>query len=232
MVWFVEFSEIKVMIDFMVDVFVLSWDCGGKYFYFLVSMDVVFGLGWVNISVMGVFLEYGVYVIVLWEGDDSLFVFKSDEELVKKEKEGDKKEKSIEDKKVEFKKFIFKKKLGVVVDIVKIDWNNLVRRILVLFIFVNNYWFMMMGLKGFVFIGEWVENIFGIILKKFDLKSVKFNIFVGGVRNLVMSVDGKKMIVCMFRGLKIVDIVKFFGKGGIIICLRFCMKLDCMVEWV
>ena len=180
---------------------------------------------------MGASPEYGAYVIVLREGDDSPFAPKSDEEPVKKEKEGDKKEKPTEDKKAEPKKPTPKKKPGAAVDTVKIDWNNLARRTLALPIPVNNYRFTMMGPKGSVFIGERVENTPGITLKKFDLKSAKLNTFVGGVRNLATSADGKKMIVRTLRGLKIVDTAKPPGKGGTTIRPRLRMKLDRMAEW-
>lgn len=231
MVWSVESNESKVMTDPMADAFAPSWDRGGKHLYFLASTDVALGSGWANTSAMAASPEYGAYVIVLREGDDSPFAPKSDEEPVKKEKEGDKKEKSTEDKKEEPKKPAPRKKPGAAVDTVKIDWNNLARRTLALPIPVNNYRFTEMGPKGSVFIGERVENTPGITLKKFDLKSAKLSTFVGGVRNLATSADGKKMIVRLLRGLKIVDTAKPPGKGGTTIRPRLRMKLDRMAEW-
>lgn len=231
MVWSVESNEAKVMTDPLADAFAPSWDRGGKHLYFLASTDVALGSGWANTSAMASSPEYGAYVIVLREGEDSPFAPKSDEEPVKKEKEEDKKDESADNKKEEPKKTPPKKKAGATVDTVKIDWNNLARRTLALPIPVNNYRFTEMGPKGSVFIGERVENTPGITLKKFDLKSAKLSTFVGGVRNLATSADGKKMIVRTGGGVKIVDTAKPPGKGGTSIRPRLRMKLDRLAEW-
>ncbi|NRB48418.1 MAG: PD40 domain-containing protein [Saprospiraceae bacterium] len=232
-VWSVESNEAKVMTDPLADAFAPSWDRGGKHLYFLASTDVALGSGWANTSAMGASPEYGAYVIVLREGDDSPFAPKSDEEPVKKDKKEkeNKKEESAEGKKEEPKKPTPKKKPGTAIDTVKIDWDKLGRRTLALPIPVNNYRFTMMGPKGSVFIGERVENTPGITLKKFELKTAKLSTFVGAVRNLATSADGKKLIVRTLRGLKIVDTARPPGKGGTSIRPRLRMKLDRLAEW-
>ncbi|MBX2871289.1 MAG: PDZ domain-containing protein [Saprospiraceae bacterium] len=234
MVWSVESNETKVITDPMADAFAPSWDRGGKHLYFLASTDVALGSGWANTSAMGSSPEYGAYVVVLRESDNSPFAPKSDEEPVKKEEKKDEKKQEKTDT-GETKKEGPKKtpggKKAAAVDTVKIDWDRLDRRTLALPIPVNNYRFTVMGPKGSVFIGERVENTPGITLKKFDLKSKKLSTFVGGVRNLAISADGKKMIVRARGSLKIVDTAKPPGKGGTTIRPRLRMKLDRLAEW-
>lgn len=233
MVWSVETKESKAMTDPLADAFAPSWDRGGRHLYFLASTDVALRSGWANTSSMQASPEYGAYVILLREDQASPFAPKSDEEPVKKEKEikDEDKEAKSDDTKEKSKKPTAPKNKGEAVDTVKIDWDRLDRRTLALPIPVNNYRFTVTGPKGSVFIGEFVENTPGITLKKFDLKSAKMSTFTGGVRNLAISADGKKMIIRSRGSMKIVDTTKPPGKGGTGIRPRLRMKLDRLAEW-
>lgn len=246
-VWFVVDGMVCVVIDLMVDVILLEWDWGGKYFYLFVSIDVVLCFGWVNMSIIWVLsLMYVVYVVLLLVDLGILFEFESDEELVKEEL-------LVEEEDEVFKDgYVGKKGKGKKVDkefveefveddegkdddgleLVEIDFDGIECCIVVLFFDVVCYCGMFLGFVGFVFILElWEGGLLGFVLYKFDFKECEVSEFLSGVWGVNIFNDGQKMFVCQGLSWLVVGIggLLKFGDGGFNFNLQ--MKFDCFVEW-
>ena len=215
-VWSVSSNMTKAVTDPFADSFSPAWDLDHKHLYFLASTNVALGSGWANTSSMTARASYAAYVINLAKKDASPFKSKSDEEVVKKEKEKSKKD----DKKKDAKKKPDAKKDKKVV----IDFDGIARRIMALPL-RGNYRSIVAGPAGFMFITE------GSTVHKFDLKKLKAKEFGKGLRIYAVSANGKHMVVRAGRNWKVAKTTAPNAKAAKTLKLDFNMKLNRLSEW-
>jgi tricorn protease len=239
MVWQVGTSTPKRITDEFADAVYPTWDRDGKHMYFAASTDIGLGSGWANTSAMQSDPEYATYVMNLTADEASPFEPKSDEEEVKKEEEEEKEEekdktdnkkkKGKKDKKD--KKNDDKAKKDKEEVVVKIDFENITRRILPLPMDEGNFVQLLAGPKGSVFIAERKPGSQGLTIHKFKLEDGKAKEYVSGAGYMSASSDGKKLLSRMKGSWTIMDATGGSGKGGKSIKVNLKMNLDRIAEW-
>lgn len=229
MVWKVGTVSPKRLTDEFADSVYPTWDRDGKHLYFAASTDVGLGSGWANTSAMQADPEYATYVLNLTSDETSPFEPKSDEEEVKKEEKDDKDKDKKKDKKD--KKKDGDEKKDEVEMAVKIDFNNLTRRIMPLPLDEGNFVQLIAGPKGSVFIAERKPGSSGLTIHKFKLEDGEAKEFVTGAGYLSTSSDGKKLLSKMKGSWTIMDAGGASGKGGESVKVNLKMNLDRGEEW-
>ena len=204
--------------DPFADSFFSSWDLNKKQLYFLASTNIALGSGWANTSSMMSDETYAAYVINLNLEDDSPFKPKSDEEDVSNEISDKNKKIKSEDTKNEKESDI------------KIDFNNIGRRILALPIPVRNYSFINAGIANTAFIGERIPNKRGLTLHKFDLTKKESKRVC--VRNTKYQYHWKTFVIAFWWRLKLAKTSASNAKGAKSIKPNLQMKLNRSQEWV
>jgi len=225
MVWKVGTNSPRQLTDAFADAVYPTWDRDGKHMYFAASTDVALGSGWANTSAMQADPEYSTYVINLTSEEASPFEPKSDEEEVKKDEEN-KKSESKKDKKDKDKDGEKKEAMEV-----KIDFDNLTRRILPLPMSESNYLQLVAGPKGSVFIVERKPGNSGLTIHKFTLKDGEAKEYASGAGYISISSDGKKLLTRVKGSWTIMDATGGSGKGGETVNLNLKMNLDREAEW-
>jgi tricorn protease len=217
-IWSLEKSKSTPITDSFADSFSPSWDLNKKNLYFLASTDVALGSGWANTSSMMSDPVYAAYIVNLNAKDNSPFKPKSDEENVKKEENNAKKNKEKGEKKEKSEELT-------------IDFDNISRRTFALPIPNRNYAFIMAGLSGTAFIGEYVPNSRGLSIKKFKLKDKKAKDFAQNVRRISITSNGKHMIAQMNGAWKVIGTSGPNAKGAKGLKVNLQMKLNRLAEW-
>ena len=249
MVWQVGTDEPKRLTNEFADAVYPAWDRGGKHLYFAASTDIGLGSGWANTSAMQADPEYATYVLNLTSEEASPFEPKSDEEEVKKKEEGeedkedneeeaDKKskkkkkgKKGKKDKKEDGDKEMKKDKKDKKEMEVKIDFENIERRILPLPLDEGNFVQLLAGPKGSVFIAERKPGSRGLTIHKFKLDDAEAKEYVSGAGFLSASSDGKKLLSRIKGSWTIMDANGGSGKGGKSVKVNIKMHLDREQEW-
>ena len=206
--------------DPFADSFSPSWDLNKKQLYFLASTNIALGSGWANTSSIMSEETYAAYVINLNLEDDSPFKPKSDEEDVSNEISDKNKKIKSEDTKNEKESDI------------KIDFNNIGRRILALPIPVRNYSFINAGIANTAFIGERIPNNRGLTLHKFDLTKKESKEFASEILNTNITPNGKHLLLRFGGGWKLAKTSASNAKGAKSIKPNLQMKLNRSQEWV
>lgn len=196
-----------------------AWDQDGKHFYFLASTDVALGSGWTNTSSMTSDPEYAVYVVNLDKTDPSPFVLRSDEEKGKEVKEG--KEENGEEEKEDKAE----EEQGIT-----IDFDNVERRIIAMPLPESDYRFLVAGPKGMLFIAENDPNSPGLTIHKFDLEERESKEYLGGVRSLSATPDGKMLLARVGDSWRVLD-AKKPAEAGETVAISLEVKLDRQAEW-
>lgn len=227
MVWKVGTASPQRLTDEFADAVYPTWDRDGKHLYFAASTDVALGSGWANTSAMQADPEYATYVVNLTAEESSPFEPKSDEEEVKSDKneggaEKDDKKKKDKDGDDEDKKDEL---------IVKIDFNNLTRRIMPLPLDEGNFEQLLAGPEGSVFVAERKPNTSGLTIHKFTLKDGKAKEYVSGTGYLSISADGNKLLSKVKGSWNIMDATGGSGDGGESVKVDLKMNLDRGAEW-
>ena len=212
-----------------------SWDRDGKHLYFLATTNLALRSGWANTSSMNARPEYAAYVINLDAADSSPFKLRSDEEEVEEEEE----ESEAESKEAE-KDNKEKDKTEDSEDegsdekeednLIKIDFENIDRRIIPLPIPNRNYVFLEAGPKGSVFIAERIPNQSGLSIHKFKLEDREPKDFITNVRRIVFSGDGEKVLT-QVNGQWKLSSTKGDKANGETVKVALEMKLDRSAEW-
>ncbi|MBN1820561.1 MAG: PDZ domain-containing protein, partial [Prolixibacteraceae bacterium] len=188
-VYNIETEEQIQLTDGMADVPFVAWDKSGKYLYFLASTNYGLNSGWLDMSSYDPDFTRSLYCLILSNEDPSPTLPKSDEEEIKgevkagngeKEDKKDKKE-NDQDKKDD-------------TPTVKIDRENLAQRIIALGEGSKNYSGLLTGPENSVFILEDPEGARGSTLHKYDLKKLKSEVFLEGIRQAVVSFDTKNIL--------------------------------------
>lgn len=232
MIWDADTKSTQALTDPFADAFAPAWDRDKKHFYFLASTDLALGSGWANTSAITADPSYAAYVVVLEKGQDSPFIPRSDEEEVKKEEKKEEAKEETEDEKPEEKKAE-----GDAADKkeeekgIKIDFDGIARRTIVLKVPVANYVATLSGPAGSVFLAERKPGTFTLTLQKFTLKDRKAAEYLSGVRQFSMSADGKKLLTQASGRWQVSNTAGKSGKGGKSFTPKLEMKLDRMAEW-
>lgn len=228
-IWSVQENKTRAITDKFADSFSPTWDLDKKHLYFLASTNVALGSGWANTSAMTSDPSYAAYVINLDKKDTSPFKPKSDEESVKEKGKGEKgkssgKDTSKDSKKKDDKKSKESKPMTV-------DFEGMSRRTFALDMPSRNYWYMVAGSKGSVFIAESVPNQRGATLKKYTLSKGEAKDFVSGAGGVSVTANGKHMLARVNGSWKVIKTGGPSGKGGKRLKVNLQMKLNRMAEW-
>jgi len=227
-IWSLKDNVTRAITDEFADSFSPTWDLNKKQLYFLASTNVALGSGWANTSAMTADPRYAAYVINLDKKDKSPFKPKSDEEEVKS-KDSEKKDSKTKGKgKKDEGKGDSKKKEAKPMTV---DFEGMARRTFALDMPTRNYWYMVAGPKGSVFIAEFVPNSRGATLKKYTLKTGKAKDFVSGAGSVSVTSNGKHMLARVNGSWKVIKTAGPSGKGGKSLKVNLQMKLDRMAEW-
>lgn len=241
LVWSAKDNSITPITDSFADSFSPSWDLNSKQLYFLASTDIALGSGWANTSSMTSDAKYAAYLVNLRKEENSPFKPKSDEEEIKDDKskkdKDDKKEGAGKDKdkpsdKSDIKSDTTKQSKDTKIDstkLVLIDFEGINRRILPLGIPVRSYEYTLSGPEGSVFIAESITNKPGQTIHKFTLKDKKIVEFTTGVRQAVVTNNGKTMLVRAMDGWKILGTDA--PSPGKAMKVNLQVKLDRQAEW-
>lgn len=207
-VWSTETGTVSTLTDGMADAIQPAFDKDGRHLYFLASTNVGLASGWANTSAGLADPQYGLYVMVLREGDPTPFPLKSDDEAAAPPAKPD---------------------TGAVQ--VRIDLPGIDRRILASPLPVRRYSDVQVGPKGTVFVTERVENQPGFTLHKFTLADGKVELFTRGVTRVAVSDDGKKLLLQTGQQWTVTgtEAPPQPGRGAVTVALR--MQLDRQAEW-
>ena len=191
----IETGQTLQLTDGMADAIDPIWDKSGKYLYFLASTDFGLKTGWLDMSSYDPDPTRSLYLIVLNSDDPSPFIWESDEEKPEKEandsEDLDKKEKSKKAKKKDSGKEEEEKPDA---PIVKIDMENIERRIIPVDVPPRNYLFTLAGPENNIFFGEAVKNETGFKLHKYNLEERESNEFLSGISTVATSFDREKLL--------------------------------------
>ena len=190
----VEDRESTALTDGMASAISPVFDKSGKYIYFLSSVNYALSVGWLDMTSYDRPEESSVHAVVLTKDEPSPVAPKSDDEEVPDEEgdaeENDEGEEDSEDEGVQ----------------VQIDFDNIQHRIVALDVPVRNYRALVAGSEGVLFLVEDIPNKPGVTLQRYKLEDRKLEEFIGDVRTIVTSNDGKKMLLRVGpRGFKMVD---------------------------
>lgn len=213
------------------DAFSPAWDLDKKHLYFLASTDLALASGWANTSSIAANPVYAAYVINLQKDEASPFKLLSDEEKVKKDKPKESEKAKDDEKEAKNPKKGKDDKAKKEPEGMKIDFEGIERRTMPLPMPKRNYRFAFAGPAGNLFIGERVPNSRGYTLQKFVLKDKKAKEFTGGVGQVTISSDGKKILANIGGGWKMMDAAKPNGKGAKPVKFNLSMKLNRSNEW-
>ncbi len=232
-VYNVKTKTVQSLTNSFADAFCPAWDRDNKHLYFLASTELALGSGWANTSSQNARPEYEAYVINLRKSDQSPFKPTSDEEEVKPEQKPEVKtdakpeEKPKEKAKEEPKPATDKPKEDKAV---MIDFDTIERRTIPLPIPKRNYFDVIAGPAGTVFINERVPNRPGV-LHKFTLESKEAKEFLTGANGVTVSTDGKKMLANVMGVWKVINTGGPNGNDGKILKTDLRMQLDRGEEW-
>ncbi|WP_297336120.1 S41 family peptidase [Algoriphagus sp.] len=157
--------------DQLADAISPVWDQSGKYLYFLASTNFGLNTGWLDMSSYDRPVTRNLYFAILDANEKSPLLPQSDEEIAKAEEKKENEETIT----------------------VKIDEENLDRRIVAVDIPERNYIGLAAGPSNTVFYMESIPNE-GTTLKKYDLNKRKSEDFLPRVNQVVVSKDRKSML--------------------------------------
>jgi len=204
MVWSADSKKTRPLSDPMADAITPVWDLNGKYLYFLASTNVALGSGWANTSSQQAQPTFGAYLTILRNTDANPFPLKTDEEPDTTAK------KTTKD--TSFYKSV------------KIDWDNLDRRIIAMPIAVGEYDGLLAGPKGNVLI------ISGPGVSKYSVADKKLEELAKGAR-FAVSANGEKLLFKAGPNWRVVSTAKPAGPTEGIVGITLRMELNRLEEW-
>ncbi|MEP1449018.1 MAG: PDZ domain-containing protein [Paraglaciecola sp.] len=211
-----------------------AWDQNSKYLYFLASTDYGLNSGWANTSSMSAEAEYAPYVVSLLADEVSPFAPRSDEEDIeesRKDTSENDHEESTEDSASAKSGSDEKESAKDSVELIKIDFDNIERRILPLPMPAGNYAFTLTAPEGTVFFAKKQGENRDVELLKFDLKSREAEPFIAGIQSASISANHKKMLVKQGPKWFVVDADTSKAKTEKPLDTKLMMKLDRQKEW-
>ncbi|HZD06477.1 MAG TPA: hypothetical protein VE173_16310, partial [Longimicrobiales bacterium] len=193
--WSSESGRARPMTDEMADAQAPAWDRDGRHLYFLASTDLALGSGWANTSAIRSEPTYGAYVMVLGADDPGPFPPRSDEEKPAGERGAGNEDRPDTAR---------SEGPDTATVQVRVDFEDLQRRIVPLPMPVARYFATAAGPKGTVFIAERGEGP-GATLHRFSLEDREAKVFVRGAAGPIsVSADGKKLLFRSGRSWRVV----------------------------
>jgi tricorn protease len=185
--------------DGMSDALYPNFDKNGKYLYFTASTDMGLSTGWLDMTSEAHPITRSAYVLVLRKDLPSPLAPESDEEKPPEAGKNGKQPAATSEaaEKKEGEKEKEKPKEPVKVTI---DFENISQRILALPIPAANYYGMLSGIEGVLYLAEGpIVEVGGggppkITIQRFDLKKRKTEKLLDGVSAFVVSFNGEKML--------------------------------------
>ena len=223
MIWSATSNSTTGLTNSFADASSPTWDRDGSHLYFLASTNVALGSGWTNTSAMNARPDYAAYIVNLNATDSSPFKLRSDEEEVEKQKETEEKSSKADEGKEDEPED--EKKIEV-----KIDFDNIDRRIIPLPIPTRNYKYVIGGPSGSVFIAERISNQTGLTIHKFVLEDRESKEFLSKVSSLVVSADGQK-VLAKVGGKWNLSETKSEKASPKPVDIKLELKLDRAAEW-
>lgn len=204
MVWSVDSKKTTRLSDAMADAYTPVWDANNRYLYFMASTNVALGSGWANTSSQQAKPMYGAYIVLLRKDETNPFPLKTDEEPdTTKPKTKD--------------TTTFK---GV-----KIDWEQIDRRIIAMPLPVAGYRGMLPGPKGTVLVVE------GRKISKYNVADKKMEDIVNGGSGFAVSADREKLLFKGDAGWRVVSTGRPAGAGDGMVKVNLSMELNRLEEW-
>lgn len=205
-IYSLETSKTNQITDGMSDARFANFDKNGKHLYFTASTDAGPSTGWLDMSSFNRPITRSVYVVVLRKDSPSPLAPESDEEKVGEEKKEEKKPADAAAAQTPAAPAAPKKE-DVKVDI---DFDDIGQRILSAPIPARNYFGMMAGKAGTLYLAETppggVSALLpggGLILHKFELDKRKTDKVLEGVTAFALSANGEKMLYRLGGGQSI-----------------------------
>lgn len=205
MVWSVDSKKTTPLSDPMADAISPAWDLNSRYLYFLASTNVALGSGWANTSSQQARPTFAAYLAILRKDDPNPFPLKTDEEPDTTRRPSTKDTSSFKG--------------------VKIDWENLDRRIIAIPIAVGDYNEILAGPKGTMFL------ISGSTISKYTVAEKKLDEMVRGGSQYAVSANGEKLLFKAGPQWRVVSTAKppTPTEGNVAMTLR--MELNRPEEW-
>jgi tricorn protease len=205
MVWSVDTKKATAISDPMADALSPAWDLNGRYLYFIASTNVALGSGWANTSSQQARPTFGAYLTILRKDDANPFPLKSDEEP-------DTTRRPVTKDTSSFK--------GV-----RIDWDQLDRRIIAMPIPVGEYDGMMSGPKGSVLI------VSGATISKYTVADKKMEELVKGGSQFTTTANAEKLLFKSGPSWRVVSTAKPASPTEGIVPMTLRMELNRLEEW-
>ena len=185
--------------DGLSDAFAPEFDKSGKYIFFLASTNGGLGNGWIDMTSIARPSTSSVYALVLRKDLPSPIAAQSDDENSDKKDDSKDKAKDDKDKATDKEKDSKEKDKEKPVAKVTIDLDNISQRIVAIPVPDKNYYAVTPGKEGVIYVQERpiVELHNGppqLIISKFDFKTRKTDLIVGGVQVFALSANGEKML--------------------------------------
>ena len=207
-----ESGETIQLTDGMADAISPVWDASGKYLWFLASTNFGLNTGWLDMSSYERPVTRALYFIMLGRDDPSPLLPKSDEEHGKTDEP--------------------KKDAGEVT--VKIDKENISRRIIAVNVPERNYTGLVAGPANNVFYAEAVAGQQGVTLNRYNLHTLKNDVFISGVSYSTVSADRKALLYLSGGNWGIVNTSesgKKAGDGRLEALSGMRLRIDPPAEW-
>ena len=205
-VWNADNKKVSPISSPMADAISPVWDLNGRYLYFLASTDVALGSGWANTSSMQAKPTFGAYITLLRNDEPNPFPLKTDEEpdstSTPKSKDTTSTSKNV-----------------------RIDWNQLDKRIIAMPIPTGNYDGLLAGPKGTVLI------ISGSTLSKYNIADKKMEELVKGGSQFAISANAEKLLFKSGAGWRVVSTAKPAGPTDGAVSMTLRMELNRIEEW-
>ncbi|MGV3527917.1 MAG: S41 family peptidase [Flavisolibacter sp.] len=205
MLWSADNKRTRALTNPLADAIAPAWDLNGRYLYFLASTNVALGSGWANTSSQQARPTFGVYLTVLRKDDPNPFPLKTDEEP-------DTTSKPAAKDTTKFK--------GV-----RIDWENIDRRIVAMPVPVGEYNNLLTGPKGSVLI------VAGPAISKYDVAAKKMEQLVMGGSQYAVSSNGEKLLFRSGPNWRVVSTAKPAGPTEGKVDMKLKMELNRLEEW-
>src|SRR5215471_10626530 len=201
----IEQAKSYQLTDGLSDALYIAFDKDGKSLYFTASTDVALNTGWLDMSSLLHPVTRSVYVMVLKKDTASPLAPESDEEKGKEAEKADKDKKAdgdkdkAKDKDKDKAKAEAKEEKPVTVDI---DLENISQRILALPLPARNYYGLLAGEAGVLFLEEgpavdpieFEEGGPPMKIQKFEFKTRKTEQILEDVTSFNLSFSGGKML--------------------------------------
>ncbi|MGB4398851.1 MAG: PDZ domain-containing protein, partial [Daejeonella sp.] len=210
MAWSVENNKTRAISDPMADAISPAWDLNGRYLYFLASTNVALGSGWANTSSQQAQPSFAAYLTILRQDDPNPFPLKTDEEPDTTKASPPKDPSAAK---------------AVLPKLLRIDWEQIDRRIISIPIPVGNYQGMIAGPKGSVMI------ISGPVISKYTVEDKKLEEMVKGGSQYAVSANGEKLLFKSGPNWRVVSTSKPAAPADGIVAMNLRMQLNRPEEW-